>query len=625
MPRTKKDIRKSLKTSAEALYALLGIVTLAVMAGLLATPRSTAFADSTVKANEPWLEINCLEDIVEEGEDFRLIVYKKFDSDWPHKAMRVFWYTYAITADESDYEYLYAEGQASNGSQSKHGRMGRNFHTIEDVYPEDDETFRVWFHNSVEYGTDGECIITIKDDDGVGIYNLEITSDPREINTGSEDDETVVGYTEGDVIEITAHFTGDVTNVNPETGERADYAGIRINVGENRRVAKLLHGEGTDTLVFGYTVRENDADADGISVENGVNLYDLFTGFRFNRDTFDIGLWPVSEAHESVNRFYHGLSDDPEHVVVQVAAEEPADEDLDADVIEPDHDPPVEVAASISANLIDTVDGELTNEDEGADWYSLDATGGENYIIELRNTIEFVENSDGRTWLGGNLNFVEGHLVDPSILEVLNQEGDQVLGEHDQGGFTGNFARAFFTPDGDGTYYIAVGAGAQDRNGTGFYTLSVRVDDHADDYKPDLDVALLPGQGVTARIDSDVAPNHPGLNQWDWAVHDGKGIPVFGIESLDDRDVFRVEVSEEGQYVAAVSDAPSVVGIWGIWDDSGILHGYSEDGPVREIIDTLSPGTYYVDVGTAYESEGATGTYTFYVAHVPDSASVPVG
>ena len=68
----------------------------------------------------------------------------------------------------------------------------------------------------------------------------------------------------------------------------------------------------------------------------------------------------------------------------------------------------------------------------------------------------------------------------------------------------------------------------------------------------------------------------------------------------------------------AVRDAPSTVGIWGIWDNGKVLHGYSEDGPVGEVFDTFSPGTYYVDVGTTYESEGATGTYTFFVSYLPD-------
>ena len=125
---------------------------------------------------------------MEEGEDFRLEVRKKHDSDWPHPTMRVFWYTDAIAADETDYEHLYAERQSSNGSQSESGVMGRNFHTLDDQYPEIDETFKVQFNNSVDYGHDGECIITIADDDGVGIYDLAITSEPGEITTASGDE-----------------------------------------------------------------------------------------------------------------------------------------------------------------------------------------------------------------------------------------------------------------------------------------------------------------------------------------------------------------------------------------------------------------------------------------------------
>lgn len=47
--------------------------------------------------------------------------------------------------------------------------MGRTFHTLEDNYPELDETFIVEFLNAVSKGHDGRCAITITDDDGVGI------------------------------------------------------------------------------------------------------------------------------------------------------------------------------------------------------------------------------------------------------------------------------------------------------------------------------------------------------------------------------------------------------------------------------------------------------------------------
>lgn len=617
-----RSIRKTPKLGMGTLYALLGFLTLAVMVGLLATPRSTVFADSTVKANEPWLEINCLETVVEEGDDFRLVVYKKFDSEWPHKTMRVFWYTDPITADESDYESLYAERQSSNGYQSKHGRMGRDFHTLEDVYPEADETFKVSFNNSVDYGTDGHCIITIKDDDGVGIHKLEITSEPQEIDTGSEDGETVVGYTEGDVIEITAHFTGNVTHGRPGTGEQADYTGLYIQVGENRRLAEMLRGSGTDRIVFGYRVQADDIDADGISVESG----GPGTGLYYNESNRDGGIWAVDEPDGRINRLFHGLDDDPRHMVVQVAEEdtliELGPEKPVITIVAPDPEDPVEGAASISVGLIHTREGELTAEDEGSDWFRVNLTGGENYIIELKSKMEFIESADGDHLLGGYFDYVEDQLVDPSILEVVDSQGEQVLGEHDRGGFTGFFARAFFVPDEDGTYYIAVGAGSQDPGGTGLYTLSVRVDDYPDDYGANPGPTLRPGESVTGVIDSDVSPNDPGLKQWDWVASDDVGVPVFGVESLDDRDVFRIEISEAGTYEISVSDGPAGVGIWSVLNANSWVHSeYPRSGPEKSIVCEFEPGTHYVEIGTPYLSEGNTGSYKVSLDEVTDEAA----
>ena len=590
------------------MLALMALMAAAAFAILLSP---TALA-APARGNEPWLKIKCVETLVEEGEDFRLEVRKKHDSDWPHPTMRVFWYTDAITADETDYEHLYAERQSSNGSQSESGVMGRNFHTLDDQYPEIDETFKVQFNNSVDYGHDGECIITIADDDGVGIYDLAITSEPGDITTASGDE--VVAYGAGDVIEISAHFTGTVTTLNPDTGERADHAGLYIQVGENRRVAKLLRGDGSDMLVFGYTVTEDDLDAGGISVEGG----GPGTGMFYCEKHRNGGLWAARAPGGRINRIFHGLDDDPDHVVVLVSPEE--DEEVptvppDNTITPPDPTPQPEPepelwvarSESIETGLIGAINGELTEEDEGRDWFSFDGERGEHYIIELRNQMEFAEGAN--TWFGGHLNYVDGHLIDPSILEVVDEDGEQVLGEQDKGGFMANFARAFFTPDEDGTYYFAVGGGDEFRSGLGFYELSVRVDDHADDYGTEPGVVLLPGKSISARIDSDVPPNHPGLKPWHWVIDD-PSIPVFGLESLDDRDVFEFRISEEGTYKVLVSDGPSGVGIWNIWNGTNGVFEHFESGPVESAVLSYSPGTYYVEVGNVYESKGNTGSYT---------------
>ena len=61
---------------------------------------------------------------MEEGDDFRLVVRKKYKSHAPHETIRVFWYTEAITADEADYEHMDGVRQASNEYQSRTGKMG---------------------------------------------------------------------------------------------------------------------------------------------------------------------------------------------------------------------------------------------------------------------------------------------------------------------------------------------------------------------------------------------------------------------------------------------------------------------------------------------------------------------
>ena len=604
---------------------LLAVVSLAVAFGTIIPPPGTAHAESS----EPWLYMECIENPVEEGDDFRLVVRKKYkDHTAPYKKIRVFWYTEAQTADESDYEYMYAEGQASNGHQSKNGKMGRNFHTLEDIIPEPDETYLLKFNNSNDDGDDGddaECTITIKDDDGVGIYDLEIRSIPREIPVSDVGDETMLAYTTGDRILVTAKFTHPVTSKNPEMGEQTDYAGLYLQIGENRRVAHVVRGDGTDNIVFGYTVQADDEDLNGISVENGW----AGTGLYYNEGTRDSGLWPVNPDDGRLNRVFYGLEDDPEHLVAQVVVEEPTitppvEDPLieEPSIVEPDLPEWIDNAENIEPNLLGKIDGELTAEDEGRDWYGFEATGGEDYFIELVSALDLAGPGPEAHFF---IQYVENKLIDPSILEIVNEEGEQVMGEHDQGGFINNWARAHFTSERDGTYYIAVGAGSNDRGGLGFYTLSVRADDYADDYKTARDVTLHPGESITACIDSDVSPDDPGINAWDWwETQEGHARPLYGLESLDDRDFFKFEIAEEGTYELSVTAAPEPVGIWATYLENGHDRHHSEPDPVPSLVDQYEPGTYFVEIGTPWQSAGNTGLYTvnlFRIQKDADSAA----
>ncbi len=277
----------------------------------------------------------------------------------------------------------------------------------------------------------------------------------------------------------------------------------------------------------------------------------------------------------------------------------------------------VEPIDPISVGVANRVHGELTAQDGGRDWFVFSAEGGQPYIIELVSRMAFEDVEEHRP--GAGVAFVDDHLIDPSILEIVNAQGERVLKEHDYGGFINNFARAFFVPDADGRFAIAVGTGNQDRWGTGHYTLSIRLDDHADDYRTDRGVTLRPGQSIEAYIDSDVSPHDPGLNPWDWAPFYGSGDnalrPRRGIEMLDDRDVFRFEIEDEGLYELTVRDGPSGVGIWFVWDVNGHLFAYARNGPQELLLDQFPAGLYYMEVGTPYDSAGNVGTYTATLNH----------
>ena len=606
-------------TVLAALLALAGVVAFAIAFVTLIPPPNAVHASSS----EPWVYIECEEDPVQEGDDFRLVVRKKYkDHTAPYKKIRVFWYTDPVTADATDYEHMDAVRQASNGHQSKTGKMGRTFHTRDDIYPEIDETYWVRFNNSNDEGNDGRCLITLSDNDGVGIHDLEIRSVPRELSLDEDGDETVTAYTHGDQILVTARFNHPVTTRNPETGEQTDYAGLYLRIGENRRLAQIVSGDGTDDLVFAYTVQLEDADADGVSVEEGTDD----TGFYFNKDAGDIGIWPVDSGDGSMNRSFHGLDDDPAHPVAQpeviatiVPPSDPPPLEEEPSIVLPEPGPWVERSVNLDPSLLGKADGELTAEDEGRDWYSFEAVAGEDYFIELVSTMDLRGNTPAEQF---SSLYVDNHLIDPSILEIVNEGGEQVMGEVNRGGFLSKWARAHFVAPEGGIYYVAVGSGPQIRGFLGFYTLSIRADDYADDYYTVREVILRPGESITGGIDSDVPPDHPGLNPWDWwETSEGHAQPLRGLESLDDRDFIRFEIDQAGDYQLQMNGAPPSVGIWATWSEDGYHGFHAEPDPVLSVEEHYEPGTYFVEVGTPWQSAGNTGLYDVYLHRVQDEAT----
>lgn len=274
---------------------------------------------------------------------------------------------------------------------------------------------------------------------------------------------------------------------------------------------------------------------------------------------------------------------------------------------------------SLPVGLEHILAGELTAEDGGEDLYSFEATARTHYIIEVKAELVFDSVDHGSPSL------VDSHLKDPSIRRIEDSNGLQVLGEQDRGGFTLHWARAFFTPADNGVYTIAVGSGAQDRGGLGRYTITVRADDHADDFRTNPVVVLQPGRLIRGFIDSNVSPGDPRLNWWDWFSSPSdegpsrlSGLqPRRGIESLDDRDVFRIEILEAGNYRVTLFELPEFVRLWFIWDSNGNLWAELPREFVNAYSLAFDPGTYYVEVGTPAESSGQTRPYNLLLEAAP--------
>ena len=213
----------------------------------------------------------------------------------------------------------------------------------------------------------------------------------------------------------------------------------------------------------------------------------------------------------------------------------------------------MENATPLTDGYLKMAHGELTEEDGGRDAFSFTAHGGSNYIVEVEGRLDVHDD--------GDVHYVDNHLVDPSILEIVNQQGVQLMGPQDGGGLLPYWARGYFVPESSGAYFVAVGSGQLEPSGTGHYTITVRQDDHADDRQSDPEIVIRPGESIEATINSDVSPDHPGLHPWDWAHWGSTSEPLWAVESLDDRDVFRFEIDHEGTYRLEVTGGPDQLGI----------------------------------------------------------------
>ena len=309
----KRQVRRS-QTHEVTWKLVLGLLYLpTIIAILLAVAfillqRHTAFADGPRGYNTN-LVLRCAGHDVTEGDDFELVV-ERTENMSIHRALRVFWSTTPMSASESDYEPLHSEVQTGTPYETEVRRMAHTFQTTEDPYSEREEIFKVGFSTSERGPETDHCGVRILDNDPVGFYRMEMFSSPKSGNA----------YAAGEMIEIAAYFTGDVSTQFSGSDGPADYTGIHILVGDERKVARFLRGNdgnGGNRIIFGYEVQEGDTDTDGISVEAGDPDASPPTGWVYGGEgNSQVGLWTVDSGRtEKVNLFYRGTGNKSRHKV----------------------------------------------------------------------------------------------------------------------------------------------------------------------------------------------------------------------------------------------------------------------------------------------------------------------
>ena len=208
-------------------------------------------------ADEARLYLDCPTTEVREGDSVDVFLVRVITHDHWWEYFGAYWFTDAGTAGTGDYvpqdgsgpiRWSYDDERAAN-------RAIHTFETLQDALVEGNETFTVRTDEGDildlnDPDRDNKCDITIIDDDP-NITEVAVTSSAGRDNT----------YGLGETIEISATFSTAVdVNGTPSLG---------FWVGGTWKAANYLRGSGSDTLVFGYTVRSEDSDDNGISMDGG--------------------------------------------------------------------------------------------------------------------------------------------------------------------------------------------------------------------------------------------------------------------------------------------------------------------------------------------------------------------
>ena len=242
----------------------------------------------------------------------------------------------------------------------------------------------------------------------------------------------------------------------------------------------------------------------------------------------------------------------------------------------------VEVGGSVTGEIAPALD---------VDWFAVELKKGKRYQFD-------VEGADtGR-----------GNLADPHLWGLQDAGGQAVSGARSNDGGVGKNGRVIYTPDAEGTYYIAVAGAA---NTTGTYTLSV----------------IVLGANGASEADTDF-PRDTSTNG---RVEVGASA-TGNIDPGEDLDGFRVDLEAgkryrfdlEGADTGRGSQADPILALYG--DSFNVSDYISEDDDGGEGLNSRL--TYTATATGIYHLEVAgldPGTYTLSVREILLAVAVPPG
>ena len=209
------------------------------------------------------------------------------------------WYTDTGTADESDYPRVWGLEQRVGSRAGDLFGKDRWFQTTQDPYPELDETFNIRAEINNNESARTSCTITIQNNDGTGIHDLEIISSPAD----------GLAYRAGERIEIVARFNAEVSVSKPVM--------LPLRMGFNYDVTReaSLDGQYTENgeqnaYLFVYEVQPGDAAFDGLEIDGGFIDDDGTT-----HSLTGSGSITASDTGDPISPWYRGLDPDPAHRV----------------------------------------------------------------------------------------------------------------------------------------------------------------------------------------------------------------------------------------------------------------------------------------------------------------------